>query len=199
MGLGAARFVVVDVETTGLRPGFDKLTEVAALALDGDLNGISYTSAVIDPEVEISSKITQLTGIDQGVIRREALGTARDVLPQFMAYIGPDAVIVAHNAGFDLAFLRASAERELGGVGAFFGNRALCTMALAQSLLPGRPSYRLKDVQAALGVPPNPRAHRALTDATACAMVFARLVDLARSRGVTDLFDIGGGAVLDKK
>jgi DNA polymerase III epsilon subunit-like protein len=108
-----SHFVVLDLETTGLSAQRDRITEVAAIKLTRCLRPVSYVSAVVDPRQPIPPRVAQITGIDAGVVEREAVGTEADVIPLLAAFIGSpgSSVLVAHNAAFDLGFLREAAAR----------------------------------------------------------------------------------------
>lgn len=173
-------FVVVDTETTGSSPSRgDRLTEVAAVRVrEGRV--VDRYETLVNPGRPIPPAITRLTGItDAMVTRAPAFG---DVVEEMLDFFG-DAVLVAHNASFDRAFLDA----ELGRV----YNRALvtpyvCTVQLSRRVVPGLDSYRLDSVADHFGVRIANR-HRALGDAEATGEIFCCLLEDLRSSDVADL------------
>ena len=108
--LESARFVVVDLETTGLRPGESQICEIGAVRVEG-LVGTGTFETLVDPGVPLPPLVSALTGIaDRDLF---AAPGAVDAVRRFLAFAG-DAVLVAHNARFDLAFLDREVERLTG-------------------------------------------------------------------------------------
>ncbi len=100
--LEAARFVVVDLETTGLRPGQSAICEIGAVRVEALLPTGTFQT-LVDPGVPIPPVIAGITGIED----RDLRGAPRPAaaVRTFLAFAGRRSVIVAHNARFDLAFL----------------------------------------------------------------------------------------------
>src|ERR671931_278120 len=138
-----ARFVVVDLETTGASAVYDRVTEVAAVPVGGGRIGQAF-APLVDPGVPIPPFITRLTGItDRMVAGRPRLEA---VLSELRAAF-EGRVFVAHNASFDYAFLKQSFARAGYGRATHASplpSERLCTMRLARRLLPGLRSYRLE-------------------------------------------------------
>jgi DNA polymerase III subunit epsilon len=177
-------FVVLDLETTGGRAGTDTITEIGAVKARGG-EVLAEFQTLIDPRRPIPAYIATLTGItDAMVAGAPTLDTA---LPMFLDWIG-DAVLVAHNARFDLGFLRAEcAARDL----AWTDNRELDTLALARREL-GRDevaNHKLGTLAAHVGATTVPN-HRALSDARATLDVLWWLLERMGPRGVTTLEDL---------
>jgi DNA polymerase-3 subunit epsilon len=160
------RFAIVDIETTGSHASDHAITEVAVLVTDGD-RILQQWSTLVNPGVPIPLAITRLTGIDDALVA-EAPGFA-DVAEAFLDLVD-GCVFVAHNVGFDYAFLRAALEAG----GRTWSAPRLCTVRLARRLIPGQPSYSLGRLCAALDIPNHAR-HRAMGDAEATFALFARM------------------------
>jgi DNA polymerase-3 subunit epsilon len=177
--------VVIDFETTGVSPANgDRITEVAALRLDGARVVDSYVT-LVNAGVRIPAFVTALTGISDAMIADAP--PASVVVRALVDFIGADTV-VAHNASFDRGFLLAEAARQ-GICGKPFPT--LCTMRLSRRLLPGLASYRLAAVAERLGVRYSGRAHRAEADARVAADVLLKLVASIAQRQSTPLLDPG--------
>src|SRR5690606_17657722 len=105
--LAATTFVVVDLETTGARPGEAAITEIGAVRLrDGRV--LDEFSSLVNPQTPVPASVTLLTGITTAMV--ESAPPAAAVLPAFLEFagFGPDTVLVAHNAPFDVALLNAA-------------------------------------------------------------------------------------------
>ena len=169
MELHTLPYVVVDVETTGGRPGTgDRVTEVAAVQVEQGRIALLYHS-LVNPERPIPPYVARLTGISDAMVREA---------PTFAHLAGR--IFVAHNARFDLGFLGAEFARVaptpldelLGG--------SLCTVRLARRVLGHLPRRNLDAVCHHYGVRIADR-HRAAGDAEATAHVLVHLMeDLAR-------------------
>src|ERR1700727_1067969 len=113
MSLRETTFVVVDLETTGgrmtTRDGkvADAITEIGAVKVCGG-KVLGEFGTLVDPQRSIPPQIVQLTGITTAMVCDAP--TIDAVLPMFLEFAG-DAVLVAHNAGFDTGFLRTAAQR----------------------------------------------------------------------------------------
>jgi DNA polymerase-3 subunit epsilon len=169
-----APFVVVDVETTGMSPVDDRITEVAMMRVqDGALT--DEFSTLVNPLVTIPAFITSMTGIDNVMVQDAP--TAREVVP-FMAEFLQDAVFVAHNAPFDWGFLTHTAQRERG---VHLSNPQLCTVRLANRILPQLPSKSLGPLAEFLNVK-IPDRHRASGDAYATALILVKFLSYLQKR-----------------
>ena len=185
--LEAARFVVVDLETTGLRPARAGICEIGAVRIEGLLPAGTFQT-LVDPGVALPPVIAGLTGIHDRDLRGAPRAPA--AVSSFLAFAGEHAVLVAHNARFDLAFL----DRE---VELLSGRRLAApvvdTVGLARRLLAGRiPRVGLASLAHFFGTSVRP-CHRALPDAQATAEILVSLIGLAQERGagtVADLVDL---------
>ena len=166
----SASVVVLDFETTGLSPGVDRITEVAALRVVGTRIVDRYVT-LVNAGVRIPSHIISLTGISNEMIATAP--RAADVVRTLVDFIDAD-LVVAHNASFDGGFLSAECLKACIRSHSF---QTLCTMRLARRLVPGHSSYSLSSVASRLGVTRSGNAHRAESDASVAADV---LVALAR-------------------
>jgi DNA polymerase-3 subunit epsilon len=178
-----ADFVVVDVETTGMSPVNDRITEIAMMKVrDGTL--VDEFSSLINPLVTIPAYITSMTGIDNVTVRDAP--TAREVVPFLAEFLG-DAIFVAHNAPFDWGFVSHTAQRERG---IRLSNPQLCTVRLASRILPQLPSKSLGPVAEFLSVK-IPERHRASGDAYATALILVKFLSyLQRKEGVRTIEEL---------
>lgn len=161
--------VVLDFETTGLLPAYDRTIEVAATLLV-DHRPVETFTELMCPGRRLPSFITSLTGITD----RMLCGKPRpeEVMPRLLAFVG-GRPIVAHNASFDRGFLLA----ELARAGLRMDNEFLCTMRLARRLEPGLERYRLAALVEALELraPDGPRFHRSVADVNHAVALWERL------------------------
>lgn len=174
-----AEYVVFDTETTGLNAREDTLIEIAAVRMKGQTI-LDTFSTLIDPERSLSPKTTELTGITQDMLLDQPKLT--DALTRFETFVG-DAVLVAHNAEFDVGFLAQCRGRVNLPV---WRPPVIDTLALARALYPGEKNYRLKTLTQKFSVE-LVNHHRALADAEATGKVFARMQEELGGRNVADL------------
>ena len=189
--LDRATFVVVDLETTGLRPGSARICEIGAVRVR-ELELADEFELLVDPGMPIGPAISALTGLRDADLRgapHPAIAVRR-----FLEFAG-DAVLVAHNARFDLAFLDLETERL---TGARLAGPVVDTVGLARRLLAGRtPRAGLATLAQFFGTAARP-CHRALPDAQATAEILLRLIGLAQERGaltVAELVDLAAPRV----
>ena len=174
-------YVVFDLETTGFSPIQDKIIEIGAVKVEIGVITERF-STFVNPKIPIPFKITQLTSItDDMVVDAETIDV---VLPKFLDFIG-DAVLVAHNAGFDVSFIEQNCryqeiEREF---------ISLDTVALARVLLPTLSKYKLNVVAKALNISLE-NHHRAVDDAGATAEIFVRFVEMLKEREIDTLKEL---------
>ncbi|MFQ5380083.1 MAG: helicase C-terminal domain-containing protein [Dehalococcoidia bacterium] len=157
-------FIAIDIETTGLDPEADGITEVGAVRFDTEGNELASFQTLVNPECEIPAFAEALTGI-----RPEDLKHAppfEEIIGDLLEFAG-EASVVGHNIAFDRAFLEAGGCHLPGG--------ALDTVELARILLPRATSHALPAVAAVLGIDPG-TSHRALADAQTAARVFVALL-----------------------
>ena len=153
-------YVVVDLETTGGRPEYHRVTEIGALKIrDGKV--VDTFETLLDPGRRIPPKITQLTGITNEMV--EGKPSFAEIADDFHTFVG-EAIFVAHSVNFDYGFLRREFER----VGREFRRPTLCTVVAMRKFFPGLPSYGLGNLCKEFGIELRDH-HRALCDARATA------------------------------
>jgi DNA polymerase-3 subunit epsilon len=181
--LADVTFCVVDLETTGGSAERDSITEIGAVKVRrGETVGTFHT--LVAPGAPIPAFVRLLTGISEATLAgAPALGA---VLPSWLEFVR-GAVIVAHNARFDVSFLNAALAR--GGYGEL-DNRVVDTATLARKLLAGEtPDRRLDTLARHLRCPHLP-CHRAFADALATVDVLHALIERAGSYGAATLDDL---------
>lgn len=171
-------FVVLDTETTGLRPGADRVIEIAGVRLRGN-EIVDTFQSLVNPCRRIPPFITQFTGISPEMVKNAP--TAKEVMPDFLRFI-EDATIVGHNVAFDSNFLCCEAHL----LGLVFPTDDIDTIMLARRLCPGLKRFKLDALAAHLNIPTSNR-HRAMGDATVTAAIFLKLLALARGHGIVTL------------
>src|SRR5256714_1504749 len=178
LSLDEVEFVVLDTETTGLRPGPDRVIEIAGIRLRGG-EVIDSFQSLVNPNRRLPPFIVQFTGITQEMVA--GAPGAEQLFPDFLQFI-EGAILVGHNVGFDIGFL--SYEAQL--LGYAFPIDGLDTIPLARRFLPGLRRFKLDTVAGHLKIPMVNR-HRALGDAKVTAAIFIKLLSLARHEGIYTL------------
>lgn len=165
-------YTMIDTETTGLDPQYDKIIEMAAIKIR-DGKEVARYETLVNPEQPIDDFITDLTGITN-----EELSTAPvagDCLPDFVDFIGED-IVVGHNVHFDINFIY---DALLACGYAPIKNDFVDTLRLSRRVRPDLEHHRLCDMAAAYSVP-QPVAHRSLADCqTAIGVLDALAADAA--------------------
>ncbi|MFA6512367.1 MAG: 3'-5' exonuclease [Patescibacteria group bacterium] len=171
----ATPFVIFDTETTGLEPteGHDIIEIGAEKLVNGKV--VDVFDSLLTTERTLDPDVVAIHGITNALIEKEARLSA-EVISDFLGFI-EGTVLVAHNAGFDIAFLNEHLRRQ--GVPPI-ENRVLDTLAIARRELV-LPSYSLQSVAIYLKVP-QPKAHRALADVQTTRKVFLKLIERAKQR-----------------
>ncbi|KXK51749.1 MAG: DEDD exonuclease domain-containing protein [Chlorobi bacterium] len=169
--LSHTQCIVTDIETTGLSPERNRITEVACVGLlDGELTERRRT--LVNPEQFIPQNIQQMTGITNAMVLAAPKGEL--AFPEIRSWFPSGAAFVAHNAQFDYNFLQAAFRRHALPPLAV---TPLCTMRLAKRLLPKRKGYSLGNLAGYFGIKIRGR-HTALGDAEATARLLAELLDI---------------------
>ena len=171
-------YVVFDIETTGFSAVTDRIIEIGAVKVeDGKIT--DKFSTFVNPKRPIPFRITELTGItDEMVIGSPDIET---ILPRFIEFIG-DAVLVAHNASFDVGFIEQNCKRQKIETDFTYVD----TVALARVLLPALNRFKLDTVAKALNISLE-NHHRAVDDAGCTAEIFVKFVQMLKERDLTTL------------
>jgi DNA polymerase-3 subunit epsilon len=163
------KYAIIDIETTGLSPKNEKITEIAVFIHDGTQIVDEYAT-LLNPEKKIPYRITQLTGITNQMV--EPAPKFYEVAKKIVEITG-DAVFVGHNVRFDYGFLREEFLR----LGYNYERETIDTVKLSRKLIPGQPSYSLGRLCRNLGIDNHSR-HRAEGDALATTKLFELLLSL---------------------
>jgi DNA polymerase-3 subunit alpha (Gram-positive type) len=174
-------FVVFDIETTGFSSVNNKIIEIGAVKVKGN-EIIDRFSTFVNPDVPIPFEIEKLTGINDSMVIESPF--IEEVLPKFLEF-SKDCVMVAHNAGFDISFIKENARRQ--GIHTDF--TVIDTVALARILLPSLNRYKLDTVAKALNVSLE-NHHRAVDDAECTAEIFKKFVIMLKDRQISRLDDV---------
>ncbi|MFN2389488.1 MAG: exonuclease domain-containing protein [Actinomycetota bacterium] len=181
--LSEVTFCVIDLETTGGSPQGSAITEIGALkVLRGEVVGTFHT--LVDPRTRVPPAIRLLTGIDDALLAgAPPIGA---VLPSFLEFVR-DAVLLAHNARFDVGFLDAALAR---ASYPRLANRVVCTARLARRILAGEvPNHKLSTLTERLRCAHRPE-HRAFADVLATTDLLHHLIERVAGFGVTTLDDL---------
>lgn len=181
------RFVVFDIETTGLDPMRDCITEIGAVLIkNGNITGRFHS--LVNPEVPIPEEIVELTGITDEMVKD--CPTASQVIPAFLDFAG-DSVLVAHNAPFDMGFIQHKAA----GMGMTVKNKVLDTLAITRRLLPRLKTHKLSAVAQHFNIDME-RAHRAVDDALVTAKIFLKCMEILERERKNTAWGSGRNALL---
>ena len=185
--LSETTFVVIDLETTGGSPGLNAITEIGALKIKGG-NVIGEFQTLINPGVPLPPFITVLTGITETMLIPAP--SIAEVFPQLLEFLGSESetVMVAHNAPFDIGFLKAAAN-ELGYSWPKF--QVLDTVRIARQVLTKDEvrNYKLETLSQFFRTETTP-THRALDDAKATVSVLHGLIERLGSFGIFTLEEL---------
>ena len=174
-------YCVLDLETTGFSATTEKITEVGIMKVkNGEL--LDQFSCFVNPEKHIPQRVTEVTNITDDMVKDAE--TIDVVFPKILDFI-KDSVLVAHNAPFDMGFLKQNAKN----LGYDFDFTYLDTLSLAKDLFPDYKKYKLGKIAENLGIKVEV-AHRALDDVDTTVKVFNVMMDLLKKRGAKTVNDI---------
>ncbi len=174
-------FVVFDIETTGFSPVANRIIEIGAVKVDkGQV--VDRFSVFVNPEVPIPFEIEKLTGINDSMVMEAE--TIETILPQFLDFVG-DAVLVAHNANFDVSFIKENAKRQQLPVDFTYVD----TVGIARMLLTGQAKYTLDAVAKTLKISLE-NHHRAVDDAECTAEIFMKFIEMLAKEEVYTLAEM---------
>ena len=174
-------YVVFDLETTGFSPDKNKIIEIGAVKVErGSIT--ERFSTFVNPEVPIPFHIEELTSIRDDMVMDAP--KIEEILPQFLEFC-EGAIMVAHNAEFDMSFIRKNCERQQ--LAAEF--TVIDTVALARMLLPHLNRFKLDTVAKALGISLD-HHHRAVDDAACTAEIFVKFIQMLKDRGMQTLDEV---------
>ncbi len=173
-----AAYVVFDIETTGFSPVTNRIIEIGAVKVESGQITDRF-SAFVNPQVPIPFEIEKLTGIsDSMVIDAD---TIEVILPRFLEFVG-DAALVAHNAGFDVNFIKENAKRQNIPVDLTYVD----TVGIARTLLTGQAKYTLDAVAKTLKISLE-NHHRAVDDAECTAEIFLKFIEMLKKDDIYTL------------
>ena len=167
--------VVFDIETTGLSPVNCHITEIGAVKIRGG-EVLDTFDTFVNPEVPIPPEITRLTSITDEMVKDAPL--VGEALEQFFRFIGDD-MLIAHNANFDVGFIRTYAEK----CGLDFHSTYLDTVALSHYVNPSLKNHKLDTIAAAYHLG-DFHHHRASDDAAMLAAIYTAMINRLMSEGV---------------
>jgi len=172
-------YVIFDLETTGLSPETERITEIGAVKMkNGEV--VDRFSEFVNPRKQLTPEISQLTGITDDMLIDKPDETV--IIPKFMEFVG-DAVLVAHNANFDMSFIYAVCER----LSIPVKNGYLDTLDLARRVFPDLRNHKLDTLAKETNVRLEGH-HRAVNDAEALYGIFLVLLEKVKEAGIETLW-----------
>ena len=174
-------YCVLDLETTGFSFRTEKITEVGIIKVkNGEV--IDEFSCFVNPEKPIPQRVVEVTNITDDMVKDAE--TIDKVMPKILEFVG-DSVLVAHNADFDIGFLKYNANE----LGLSLDNTYLDTLRLAKDLFPDYKKYKLGKIAENLGIKVEV-AHRALDDVDTTVKVLNVMLNMLKEKGCETLEDI---------
>jgi len=169
-------YVIVDLETTGLDPAANEIIEIGAIRIEGkEIKDIF--NKLIKPTKPVSAEITAITGITQDMLDNEI--PVKPALQMFKEYIG-ESILVAHNAEFDLSFLKINFKRWLD---IDLNNFTVCTLLIARDILPNLDNHKLHTIARYFHIDVANR-HRAIGDAEVTYQIWLKLIEKLKEKKV---------------
>lgn len=174
-------FVVFDIETTGLSPHSDNLTEIGAVKVQ-NCEIVDSFSTFVNPKMDISYQIQELTRITNEMVKDAP--SLEEALPEFLEF-AKDSVLVAHNADFDTGFIYQKCQQ----LGLEYNFEKVDTLTLARIINTNLKRFSLDKVCKDMGVVLSGH-HRAVNDAQATAEVFIKYLEIFKKKGINKLSDV---------
>ena len=184
-------FVVFDIETTGLNSHTNKIIEIGAVKIKAG-RIIDRYSQLINPGISIPYHITEITSITNEQVANQP--KIDEVIGKFVDFIG-DAVLVAHNAPFDMGFIKRDIKEYLN---IDLENSVIDTLQMARDLFPDFKKYGLGDLNKSLGLALE-KHHRAVDDSQATANMFIIFLEKYKEKGIEYLKNINKGFEVNVK
>ena len=179
--LDDATYCVLDLETTGISITTEKITEVGIMKVkNGEV--IDEFEIFVNPEKPIPQRVVEVTNITDEMVKDAE--TIDKVFPKILEFVG-DSIIVAHNASFDVGFLKHNAKL----LGYEFNNTYIDTLPLAKDLFPDLKKYKLGKIADSLGIEVDV-AHRALADVDTTVKVFNVMLKKLKDKGINTVDEI---------
>jgi len=179
--LNDATYCVLDLETTGISITTEKITEVGIMKVkNGEV--IDEFEIFVNPEKPIPQRVVEVTNITDEMVKDAE--TIDKVFPKILEFVG-DSIIVAHNASFDVGFLKHNAKL----LGYEFNNTYIDTLPLAKDLFPDLKKYKLGKIADSLGIEVDV-AHRALADVDTTVKVFNVMLKKLKDKGINTVDEI---------
>ena len=176
-----ATYCVLDLETTGISITTEKITEVGIMKVkNGEV--IDEFEIFVNPEKPIPQRVVEVTNITDDMVKDAE--TIDKVFPKILEFVG-DSIIVAHNASFDVGFLKHNAKL----LGYEFNNTYIDTLPLAKDLFPDLKKYKLGKIADSLGIEVDV-AHRALADVDTTVKVFNVMLKKLKDKGINTVDEI---------
>ena len=174
-------YCVLDLETTGFSFRTEKITEVGIMKIkNGEI--LDEFSCFVNPEKPIPERVVEVTNITDDMVKDAE--TIDKVMPKILEFVG-DSVLVAHNADFDIGFLKYNAKQ----LGLTLDNTYIDTLRLSKDLFPDFKKYKLGLIAEKLGIKVEV-AHRALDDVDTTVKVFNIMLGMLKEKGAKTVDDI---------
>ena len=174
-------YCVLDLETTGFSPRTEKITEIGIMKIKGG-EVLEKFSEFVNPEKPIPQRVVEVTNITDDMVKDAE--TIEKIFPKVLEFI-KGTVLVAHNAKFDIGFLKYIAKQ----LGYDFDFTYIDTLNLAKDIFPNLKKYKLGKIADDLGIKVEV-AHRALDDVDTTVKVFNVMLEKIKEKGITKIEDI---------
>ncbi len=173
-------YICFDLETTGLNANTDRIIEIGAVRVKNS-KILDEFCTFVDPKVDIPERITEITGIDGKMIK--GAPNEENAIKKFIEFCGDKPILIAHNANFDISFIKATCKRlEIN-----FEFTYADSVPLSRALIMSAKNHKLDTIAKILKIPEF-NHHRASDDARALAYIFVKLMKMASEvRGITSI------------